>query len=588
MVCGEKMYTDDKAAQIVLALLKAYNISKIVVSPGTASAPIAGSVQNDPFFDVYSVVDERSAAYFASGLAHESGEPVVISCTGATASRNYLSALTEAYYRNLPVIALTSQREASNYGNLTPQVTNRTISQNDVKRISVHLPLVKDDKDREKCILAVNEALIMATTRGKGPVHINLLVSNFFFSTKTLPDIQKMEYRTAEDMLDGNYVKSLVNLLQGKRIGVFIGSHRKFSIQENIALETFVNAYDTVVFYDHTSNYKGKNKVLTSVASDLIKISKKPEIVIDIGGINGDNSPEYLFGSSEFWRISEDEGFHCRYGKTKIRHFAMSEILFFSMMANTDSGVNSHLYYTSVMNEISDVIIPDMPLSNIFISYHLATHLPNSCSLHLGILNSLRSMSFWRLDESIDCSCNVGGFGIDGPVSTLIGQSMSNSERLYFGLVGDLAFFYDMNALGIRHVKKNIRLLVVNNGQGAEFRLHPILENQLGNDIDPFIAASGHYGSAKSWAESMGFVYLTAKTKSEYLDMIKDFCSSDVNHFEKPVLFEVFTNVKDEQIAFTLLRNENKSFSTRKREMLIKMTKILGIYETLKKIKNRL
>lgn len=109
------MYTSDTAARVVLSLLKQYGIKKIVVSPGSTNAPISMTVQSDPWFEVYSVVDERSAAYFATGLAYESGEPVVISCTGATASRNYLPALTEAYYRNLPVIALTSQHHVVDY-----------------------------------------------------------------------------------------------------------------------------------------------------------------------------------------------------------------------------------------------------------------------------------------------------------------------------------------------------------------------------------------------------------------------------------------------------------------------------------------
>ena len=97
-------YTDEPQAQIVIALLKEHGVRKIVVSPGATNIPIAGSVQSDPFFEVYSSVDERSAAYIACGLAEDSGEPVAISCTGATASRNYMPGLTEAYYRKLPIM----------------------------------------------------------------------------------------------------------------------------------------------------------------------------------------------------------------------------------------------------------------------------------------------------------------------------------------------------------------------------------------------------------------------------------------------------------------------------------------------------
>ena len=95
------MYTDEKTTQIVIAMLKSYGVKNIVVSPGTCNSCFVGSIQDDPFFTLYSVVDERSAAYFATGLAAETNGPVVITCTEATASRNYISAMTEAFYRNL-------------------------------------------------------------------------------------------------------------------------------------------------------------------------------------------------------------------------------------------------------------------------------------------------------------------------------------------------------------------------------------------------------------------------------------------------------------------------------------------------------
>lgn len=107
---NKKYYTDERAVQIILYLLKANGIKKIVASPGTTNITFVGSVQQDPWFEVYSSVDERSAAYIACGLAEQSREPVVLTCTGATASRNYYSGLTEAFYRKLPVLAITSHQ----------------------------------------------------------------------------------------------------------------------------------------------------------------------------------------------------------------------------------------------------------------------------------------------------------------------------------------------------------------------------------------------------------------------------------------------------------------------------------------------
>ena len=549
------MYTDDKSAQIVLALLKKYNIKKIVVSPGMCNVPIAGSVLCDDFFEAYSVVDERSAAYFACGLAHESGEPVVISCTGATASRNYLPALTEAYYRNLPVIALTSQHGCIDSGDFVPQVTNRTVSQEDVKRISVFLPRVRDHGDILKCELLVNKALTLATIKGGGPVHINLLSSTLIFDTKVLPEVKKIDYYSAETLTQNNFYDEL----KDRRIGIFIGSHRKFSSYEKKAIENFIDAYNAAVFYDHTSNYHGKNKLLISVAGcrgHLNRIPVSPEIIIDIGSVTGDYGSHLIYQNIEAWRVSEDGVYHQR-NRNLRKQFECSEEYFFSTLAKQSKTKSTHQYYTILKNEFGTINIPELPLSNTLISAHMAKNLPPGSSLHLGILNSLRNMNFFELDDSIDVSCNVGGFGIDGAVSTLVGQSMANKKKLYFGQIGDLAFFYDMNAIGLRHISNNLRLLLVNNGLGVEFRTNSIIENQFADRLDILIAAGGHYGSAKAWSESMGFQYMSASSKDEFLVNIVDFCSPAISRFEKPVLFEIFTTVQDEQNGLKLLREAN-------------------------------
>jgi 2-succinyl-5-enolpyruvyl-6-hydroxy-3-cyclohexene-1-carboxylate synthase len=553
------MYTDDKNAQIVLALLKKYNIKKIVISPGMTNVPVAGSVQEDPFFEPYSVVDERSAAYFATGLAFESGEPVVISCTGATASRNYLSALTEAYYRNLPIIALTSQRFTGDYNNFLPQLTNRTVSQLDVKRLSVHLPVVKDEDDEKHCILSVNKALTMTTKKGCGPVHINLAVNSFAFDTANLPDIPKIEYFTIEDLLDNDRVSSLKKELLGKKVGLLIGSHRKFTNQEAEAIASFTGTYDVTVFCDHTSSYHGKNKILMSVASDLKRINwsrMNPDITIDIGGVTGDYSAPHLFTDSIFWRVSEDGEFHQRYGNLR-KQFDCSEYMFFKTLTDEQIKTGSE-YYSSIVKNIGKIAVPDLPFSNTFISSQVASKIPDGSSFHMSILNSLRNMNFFELNETIDSSCNVGGFGIDGALSTLVGQSMINKNRLYFGQIGDLAFFYDMNALGIRHIGNNLRILLINNGRGVEFRVSPCLEDRLGDKLDEYIAAAGHFASAQAWVESIGFIYKAARTKEEFLHHSDDFFHPDVNRFDKPMFLEAFTAVRDEQEGLRLIREANR------------------------------
>ena len=167
-------------------------------------------------------------------------------------------------------------------------------------------------------------------------------------------------------------------------------------------------------------------------------------------------------------------------------------------------------------------------------------------------------MNFFDLDKSISVTCNAGGFGIDGAVSSLIGQSFNDENRKCFGLIGDTAFFYDMNILGNRHIKNNVRILLVNNNRSTEFRLKMhVCEQKIGEKADCLIAAASHNGGgAQGWALSCGFHYMRAETKEEFFNQIEFFCLGECS---KPVLFEVFTRLEDEQDGLSAMQNFNRN-----------------------------
>ena len=175
----------------------------------------------------------------------------------------------------------------------------------------------------------------------------------------------------------------------------------------------------------------------------------------------------------------------------------------------------------------------------------------------MGILNSLRSWNLFDIPSLVTESCNVGGFGIDGGMSSLIGASLVNPNKLYFGVFGDLAFFYDMNVLANRHVGKNVRILLINNGCGSEFRLYSHPASQFGEDANDFIAAAGHYGNqsrnlVKHYAQDLGYTYLSANNKEEFIQQSARFVDTD---FSQSVIFEVFTEASHESKALMMIRN---------------------------------
>ena len=548
-------YSNERNAQIVIALLKANNIKKIVASPGSTNISFVGSVQNDSYFEVYSSVDERSAAYLACGLAAESDEPVVLSCTGATASRNYLSGLTEAYYRKLPIIAVTSTHEQSMVGNLIPQVIDRSVCQNDVAIMSVQIPTVKHEKDDWDCQIKVNRALSAIKRNGGGPVHLNLETANVRqpFSVEELKDIKVIQRYTIYD--------ELPEMPKG-RIGIFVGSHKNWSKSLTEAVDKFCEVNNAVVFCDHTSGYEGKYKIMAALLGSQDKY--RPEVCmmymyIRIGEISGSYEAfQVIVKTKNMWRVSED-------GEIKdplqdiTKVFDMPELEFFKHYSANTTIKNTE-YYEACKSEYDKLynLIPELPFSNLWVAKNAAVRIPAKTELHLGILNSLRSWNFFEISKSVRAFSNVGGFGIDGGVSSLVGASLCYQDKIYYGVFGDLAFFYDLNVLGNRHVGNNVRIILINNGKGVEFRNYTHQAALWGDKADEYIAAGGHFGKQshsliKNFAVDLGYEYLTASNKEECISCFNRFFTEEKT--DKPMIFEVFTKTEDEVQALYLLRN---------------------------------
>lgn len=545
-------YTDEKNAQIVIALLKGHGIRKVIASPGTTNMALVASMQNDTYFEMYSSVDERSAAYMACGLAAESGESVVISCTGATASRNYLPGLTEAYYRKLPVLAITSTQTVSRVGHHIAQIIDRSSIPNDVSKLSVILPIVKDEDDFWDCEIKVNHAILELKRNGGGPVHINLPTTySKSYETKELPKVH---------VIDRIVTTSEFPELPHGKVAVFVGAHKLMSIAQTEVLDRFCASNDAVVFCDHTSNYKGKYRVLYALAACqqmFDQSTNKPELLIHIGEITGDYYSQKVVGK-QVWRVNEDGEIRDTYRKLRYV-FEMPEQSFFEHYTKNNNDITDD-YLEICKSQLIELYnkIPELPFSNIWIASKIAHLIPEGSTIHFGILNSLRSWNFFELPNSVVSSSNVGGFGIDGNVSSLIGASLANKGKLYFGVIGDLAFFYDMNVVGNRHVGNNIRILLVNNGKGTEFRQYNHVASHFGEDADEYIAAAGHFGNkskllVKHYVQDLGFEYLYASDKQQFDQVYERFLTAGIT--ERPMLFEVFTNSSDESDALEKIFN---------------------------------
>ena len=552
-------YASQKNVQILVALLKSHGVRHAVISPGSRNMALVRSLESDPFFTCHSVVDERSAVYFAIGVSIANGDaPVLLSCTSAQATRNYIPGMTEAFYRGTPLVVVTADYDLSLLGQGVMQTVDQMSIPRDAAKVSVRLPVVQDDKGIRYCERLVSETLLELDHRGRGPVHINIPIEEHWVGgVERLPEVNPIvRHMPGEDLPD----------LTGKRVLIAVGQHSPFSAEEQRALDEFADRFDAPIYTNHLSNCHGPRTVSASLIVERMDADTwrkyEPDVLITIGGQIG----EYGFdgkakGSSlEHWRVHPDGAIRDTFGKlTRVFEYRESE--FFRAYTSLQGGPAGTSYFRLWEKSNAKRTIPDLPLSHALIAAELSPRLPSGAVLHLAILSSLRNWNFFELDPSIEAYSNVAAFGIDGCMSTFIGHSIA-TDRPAFLVIGDLSFFYDMSVVGVRGVKNNARIVLVNNGGGGEFQLYSHAANEhFGADADRHIAAAGHHGSARAWVESMGWDYIGVRTREDLREHLDRFVAVS----ERPIVMEVFTTMEDDSEGVRLVREANTLESLQRR-----------------------
>lgn len=543
------MYTNLKTYQIVIALLKKYNIRHLVLSAGSRNVPFVHSVEEDPFFTCYSVVDERSAAYFAIGLSQQLQEPVLISCTASTASSNYWPAVGEAYYQGTPIVVLTSDRNPSMLHQWEDQMIDQVgMFDRHVKK-SVNLPIINDDDDWLYCQRLVNEALLELDHNGTGPVHINVPMKGYnnSFDVLELPNVTKFERITTLSS-DETWNECANKLKKSKRILIACGQKSKISHEFNNLLSSFFHKYNAAISIEHMSNVDCDGAILTSVCMDSRYCNSKkfkefsPDIVISYGFNICQGIKEQLrriHGTFEHWSIIPD-GSVCDMFLSLNRIFECPADFFFTRMnyLAEDGSLNDKVYYHSIKSFADSVVYPDFDFCEMYAIQQVVEEIPENSILHLAINNSIRIANFFQLKKNVTTYANIGTYGIDGCLSTLTGQAAA-TDKLCFLIIGDLAFFYDMNALRIKHVRNNIRVLLLNNQGGGEFYYNGSWINKA-SDLH---TTARHHTKAEGWVKENNFIYLSAHDKSSLSEAMKVFMNDEL---DKSVFLEVFSEMKDD------------------------------------------
>lgn len=588
------MYSSKRNVLQLLSLLKAHNISHFVVSPGSRHIPIVISMESDPFFKLYSVVDERSASFFAVGLMQRFKEPVGIICTSGTASANYCSAINECLYQELPLLVLTADREECLRDQHEDQMIRQSTMFKPVAKFVANLPMVKSDNDVWYNNRLINEALLELTHRGCGPVQVNIPIPDHLdnFDTPELPKERKI---VRNNLADTNW-DDVAQKLRNKRVMIICGEGFTFTKEQSEILDNFCNTFDVAVLSDKMSNCHVQNSIENAFAvlravNEIDVNNLVPEIVISIRS-NYSFNPE----SKSFFKRATDCRIENWYvhpsGKVvdpfhKLTNiFEMDEFTFCKYATEANTSVITEQYYAETWKVMSDSIDePKVEYGHINAVGKFIEKIPNGSILHLANSNSVRIAQLYDINPSVEIHCNRGTDGIDGSMSAAVGYACE-TDRLNFLMIGDLSFFYDMNALWNRHLSKNMRIFLDNNGGGAIMHMPDRPEFAM-NCLPNFISAK-HNASAKAWAEDRGFKYVCAHNSDEIDKGVKILTNPNI---EGPVLLEVFSDLFEDTAIFkgyyaTISREKlDKRLSKVSKEIARKILHALGIEpSTLKKI----
>ncbi|MBR1542176.1 MAG: 2-succinyl-5-enolpyruvyl-6-hydroxy-3-cyclohexene-1-carboxylate synthase [Bacteroidaceae bacterium] len=526
------MYSDKKNVRQVSALLKAHGVRKVVICPGNLCVPLAQTLLHIPDYTCYPVNDERSAGFFAIGLALHDAAPVAVVCNEGSALANLLPAVTEAFYQQVPLVVVSCG--LANEG---------SVSLGNMVKLSVCLPDVKDDDDALHCNRLINEALMEATHHGKGPVHIRLQLSEPLFKCEAteLADERVIKHYQGLNMYEQDYAPLVQRLNELKKRMVVVGQMNNIYLFDKKHERTLAKQF--VWMTENLSNHTTPGNPIRRMEELLYPMDLKtqqnlaPELLVTFGGAVISRRLKYFLRKnkpSEHWHIAKDGKINDAFGSLTAV-IEMDPFEFLEKIAPLIEDVPP--VYPRQWEQMAEKLSePRFPYSEMMAVGRLIGSVPQGCSLHLGNGSSVRYAQFFPMPEEVEIQSNMGAEASEGTLATALGYATA-SEKINFIVTGDMSFFNGMNALWNNSYGSNIRLMVINNGGHAQMQSLPGFTPD--ERAIRFMTGS-HQASVKAWAEDRGFSYLSAHNEEELETNLPVFVKADITR--QPLLLEVFTD----------------------------------------------
>ena len=565
------MYSSIPVARQLLSACLSNNIKHIIISPGSRNAPLTLSFGAHPEMISYSIVDERSAAFFGLGLALQTGEAVALICTSGTALLNYYPAVCEAFYSQVPLLVLSADRPSyfidrgdgqtiRQDGVLSAHCLHSTHLLQDVShstaKIAQFAPELLEKSQKmvqETNRVQIGEA-IQHLNRRKGPVHINIPLEE--------PLYDKVERSTeqllAEFLIEPVHQESELGEIheQGMQWSearsklVLVGQRNRPPENEPDWLNRILADPSVVVLTETTSNLNHPD-CIDSIDSVIAPLEKRenaselfermrPDLLITLGGmVVSKKIKKFLrdFAPMEHWHIGPNRAmdtYFCLH-----QHFRQSPEEFFSLPflqapAHPSKEFKS-LWIKSKENFECQrkEYLKTIPFSDFKAYDHIFRALPEHIDLHLSNSSTIRYGQLFPHKYDWRIFCNRGASGIDGSTSTAIGSAWA-SDRPSVLITGDLSFFYDSNAFWNAYIRKGFKVVLINNDGGGIFRILPGKDE---SDVFERFFETPHGKDAKFHCEQYHWDYQCARNEDE----LKSELSSFFKNVNQNALLEVFT-----------------------------------------------
>lgn len=506
-------------------LLKSYGITDVIVSPGSRNAPIVFGFKSMNFFNLHSIVDERSAAFIGLGIALKTNKPVALICTSGSAVLNYAPAIAEAFYQKIPLVAITADRPPA----LIDQLEGQTINQLDVFknyiRYSANLPASCENmEDIAYVKRLINQALIRLSYPTTGPVHINVPLKEPLYGNpitdKALLAINfRVELRQPTLSVTEKQKSAIRDLLSASEKTMIIVGQFPPKNDLSVHLKKIEQLQNIVILTEHTSNICTPDNIGSidrTIAGIKDNESYSPDLLITLGDA-------IVSKKIKRWLID--------YPPEKHIHF--TEDAMGTVVDTFQSITDTFVVDTNSILEFMSTIHPENPdrtlkffkdwtelsvkskqkhldylkgraFTDLMAFDEIFKYIPKDSFLHLSNSSPVRYAQLFDIQSDYFFLSNRGVSGIDGSISTAVGYAVADPKMSNTIITGELGFLYDSNALFNRIFPNNLIVIVINNRGGNIFKIIPGPTDFEGSEE---LIIFDHQFEVKGIAENYGISY---------------------------------------------------------------------------------